>query len=192
MKTTSLFVELIVIGIGAALGMGLLLVSIFDPHLTIAHWIKESDNLLLTALGIAIVYPIGIIVDRLADRLMKRPSRLIRQKVFTGEREEVLAGIVDIYTNNSPLVDMIEYGRSRMRICRGWLINIPLLLLGGVIFLIADHKTNAWHIVGLIIFALILSSGFYYAWYNLTCKGYEKIKGISRIIEEKGLNKPRR
>ncbi len=192
MKTTSLFVELIVIGIGAAFGAVLLLTAICDPGLTIVGKINESNNLLLTAVGIAVIYPIGIIIDRLADRLMKRPSRHIREKIFAGERAEVLEGLVDIYTNNSPLVDMIEYGRSRMRICRGWLVNIPLILIGGITFLTISQKATTLHIFFFVLLALILTGGFYYAWYNLTFKGYEKIRDISRIIMAKGLHEPKK
>ena len=94
MKTTSLFVELIVIGIGAIFGLGLLVTAMCDPGLTMVGRIQESNNLLLTAIGIAVIYPMGIIIDRLADRLMKRPSRKIREEIFAGERVEVLEGIV--------------------------------------------------------------------------------------------------
>ncbi|GJM31029.1 MAG: hypothetical protein DHS20C18_00300 [Saprospiraceae bacterium] len=183
MKTTSLFVELIVIGIGATLGISLLLLAVFDSNLEILGAFAKINSLLLTAIGIAIVYPIGIIIDRVADRMLSRSTTAIRKKVFS-DREFVLAGIVDIYTNSSPLVDMIEYGRSRMRICRGWLIDVVLIFIGGNVYLVAAKSAGFEEALLFSLFCVLLWCGFYFAWQNLTFKGFEKISGISQILRK--------
>src|SRR3954453_23996190 len=69
MNTTNLIVELIVIGVGASIWVSLLILALFGYT-----WIPGKDLLatpaLILAPGLAIVYLLGVVTDRLSDSLL--------------------------------------------------------------------------------------------------------------------------
>jgi len=178
MKTTSLFVELLVIGTGTLIWIILLLNALGIDVLNSIKTYLEFE-LMLTSLALAIIYTLGIVTDRLADGLLSIPAKKIRSKIYPN-RKEIIIDKVEIYNNATPLVDMIDYGRSRLRICRGWIFNLVFIQLSG--------NWNLWKLSGksqlmiFNIFMIVLLVGLYYAWSNLAQKEYEKIKNISTAL----------
>lgn len=122
MSTTALVAELLVIGVGAAIWLVLIVLASFG-----FSWIRLEN--FDTALGlipaVAIVYLLGILVDRVADKIFKPWSDRIRLRRFrTIESfQEVRAEVYD----RSPLRNLFEYSRSRLRVCRSWALNAFLI-----------------------------------------------------------------
>ncbi|NJN21306.1 MAG: hypothetical protein HC812_09070 [Leptolyngbya sp. RL_3_1] len=73
MSTTDLFVELLIIGVGAAIGLFLLVLTVFGYG-----WLAWDGLLSLPALLpiLAIVYVLGIVVDRFSDRLFEKSGMI--------------------------------------------------------------------------------------------------------------------
>jgi hypothetical protein len=69
MSTTTLFVELVVIGAGAAGWLLLLVLAILNPGAVPEGIVKPSTELLIAALPG--VYVLGIVTDRIADALFE-------------------------------------------------------------------------------------------------------------------------
>ena len=126
MNTTDLFVELIIIGIGGAIWMCLLIFGMFGYD-----WVPLDETLALAALipFLSVAYVLGIVIDRVADTVFEKvwyPSLL--KKVYETEKE-FLDDKRLVYIHPGRLGDLLEYGRSRLRICRGWTLNAVLILV---------------------------------------------------------------
>jgi hypothetical protein len=156
MSTTALFVELIVIGFETALWL-LFLALIFIPLPAIRTPCSETLGdfaLLLTALLLSCVYTLGIIVDKAAKWTVEHSPLAglfaFRQGSTTspgGERYPVLIRWLQpgpphvpraseslrqyafvIARNGEPMSDLL-YGRSKVRILRASIFNVPMMIL---------------------------------------------------------------
>ena len=120
MSTTNLFVELLVIGVGAVCWVGMLIMGIFGVEWFEAELLQSYPILVVL---LAIVYLLGIISDRLADYVFdKLFSGALRTRYFHEKREYQDARRL-IFSSSNRLADMHEYGRTRIRICRGWAVK---------------------------------------------------------------------
>ena len=107
MSTTDLFVELIVIGIGAALWLSLLVFTVFGTN-----WVSaEAMSSLLALIPLAAtVYVLGIVVDRIADIVFNWLwDQRMRRKVYDDE-ETYFDDRRLIYTHSERMADLLEYG----------------------------------------------------------------------------------
>ncbi len=116
MSTTNLFVELIVIGTGAAFWIVLAIFTVFNRAFVTLDNLMSWPALIPV---LSIIYVAGIIVDRWADKIFSFIWRdSLRAKWFKTE-DDYYAARTLIYTQSDSLRDLFEYSRSRLRICRG-------------------------------------------------------------------------
>lgn len=176
MNTTNLFVELLVIGLGPVVAIAMLVDVALGP--SAASTIVPLDGaasiaILLPALGL--MYVVGIITDRFADRMLSRWSKKIRRSYFDTDDEYHLARRTIIVTSDV-MYGLRQYGRSRMRIARGWTLNGVLLLLVANVWLAAEDQAFGvtWVANGTVLFLLL---GSLYSWRSLAHSEYEKIRG---------------
>lgn len=120
MSTTNLFVELLVIGVGAACWVLLLLCGAVSVEQIPTPWLRSYPLLLVS---LAFLYVFGIITDRLADWTFdKLFSGRIRARYFDSKRSYQDARRL-VLSSSTRLADLHEYGRTRIRISRGWSLN---------------------------------------------------------------------
>jgi hypothetical protein len=163
MSTTDLFVELIIIGIGALLWIPLTLLSIFGySWVPLEVWATSLDQLLtIVALipALSITYVLGILVDRLGDRTFQGWDKRIRNKCFSDPADYQRARTI-IYNQSESLSNWFQYGRSRLRICRGWAVNSVLCVLGLNLFtwsrVPGDYPRMQLALLGSLFFGLLL------------------------------------
>lgn len=209
MSTTSLFVELIVSGIGTVAWLILLVFSVFGYSWILGQ--KLADLFTLIPF-LALVYVLGIITDHLAHHLYKRAFRkffLDLSKKFCGQEldqhknyetirrnnDHVESVKAYVYTNASEnTMERFEYDRSRLRIARAWGINFVFLAVSILIFAWTRLPQVAISTkVEISIFSIIfcgLSAVFaFYTWRDLTIWEYEQLKRISNILEAKNSQK---
>ncbi|MCP4536302.1 MAG: hypothetical protein GY832_04075 [Chloroflexi bacterium] len=182
MSTTDLFVELMVIGIGAAIWLILLIFSIFGYK-----WILPEQVVSLVALipVAAVVYVLGIVVDRIADTIFEKLwGQTLCKKVYETKKEYYDDRRL-IYTRAERLGNLLEYGRSRLRICRGWTLNTILILITQNMFIwtwVGDRRLR----VGLGIFCNIAVGLFafanWFAWRQLSLANYRKVREQSAFL----------
>lgn len=127
MSTTNLFVELIVIGVGAAAWALLLVAGVLglNPgHLL--GLVFQTGALVPATAGI---YLLGILVDRLADTIgqILVAGPVIRGRF--GKPGRYFAARAACLEAGGYPAQQFEYNRSRQRICRGWLLNCLVLLV---------------------------------------------------------------
>jgi len=182
MNTTNLFVELIVIGVGAFMWLVLFVLSVFG-----FAWVP-LERLLSPAATIpilAVIYVLGIISDRIADTVFEWLwSDDLRGYHFKDRREYYNARRL-VLTHSERLSDLLEYGRSRLRICRGWAFNLMVVTIGLNTFLWThlSDKPCAWSIsvfgsISFLLFALTA----WFAWRKLILSEYRKINEQAEFI----------
>jgi hypothetical protein len=183
MNTTNLFVELIVIGIGAAIWVFCFLATAFGYD-----WINHG--LFASTLGvgfvIGVVYVLGIVTDRIADGLFEASvSKYYRRKIYSSDTERFYADRTLLLLQHSPCSELFEYGRSRMRICRGWALNSVLttIAFNALVWTRPFPGTGSSRAALVASSAfLLMSVGACYAWCQLKRTEYIKTKETAEFL----------
>jgi len=176
MSTTNLFVELMVIGVGGSVWLVLIVFSVFGYA-----WVR-IDHLLSPYAAVpilAVIYVLGIVSDRIADAIFEWMwSEDMRESYFR-DRTEYYKARKLILTGSERVSDLLEYGRSRLRICRGWAFHSILIAIGLNTFLWTrlSNRPSTWSIsifgsFSLLVFALAA----WFAWRKLAHSEYRKIR----------------
>lgn len=184
MSTTDLFVELLIIGVGAAIGLFLLVLTVFGYG-----WLAWDGLLSLPALLpiLAIVYVLGIVVDGFSDRLFEKiwHDNLFRH--YYTDRQTYFNDRRTLYLHAKNLADLLEYGRSRLRICRGWTVNSVLILISLNLFIWTQVPNGALRLKA-SLFSTLALAGFAYGnwstWRILTLNSYRKIRQQSDFVRQ--------
>jgi hypothetical protein len=184
MGTTELFVELVVIGIGAFIWMVIATLSIFGYA-----WVPLDRLLSVSALipFLSIVYIVGIITDRISDVIFESLWVPKLQRKYYSSPNAPREDRRLIYSENEYLANLIEYGRSRLRICRGWAFNSVLIIIAVNFFIVAQvtnrdlqNKLFIWIniLVGFIAFFS------WYTWYKLLDTQYHRLRDDADFIRQ--------
>lgn len=150
MATTSLFIELLIIGFEVLFG----LVLLFSWVTGSTYWLTtlaggfKDYSLLGTALVFAIAYLLGIIFDKSAKWLIeeslpgKRLQEVINQeKLGFDDFQRMYAKVV--VQKGEPMSDLL-YARSKVRILRASIISVPLITISGILFLLRTPSHRLW------------------------------------------------
>ncbi len=183
MSTTNLFVELIVIGVGATAWVVLLVLALIGVDKGVLEQILQPAVALPV---LAFVYVLGIVMDRLSDMLLEKLWGEGFLSASFKSRAEYYRDRRLILTHSERLSDLLEYGRSRMRICRGWAVNWFLIALALDVLLIARFPEKSWSLYlgfsGTAVL-LLLSFATWISWRRLVLNEYRKIREQADFIE---------
>jgi hypothetical protein len=184
MSTTNLFVELIVIGVGALAWIILLVLSLFGWD-----WIPTEKVFSTVALVplLSLIYVLGIVSDRIADSLFEYWWNDNLRKGRFPEIVDYHAARRQILTRSERLSELLEYGRSRLRICRGWTLNSVLIAVALNLFIWMRLATSPlafslslFGTVAVLLFAIAP----WYTWRKLTVTEYRKVKEQAAFLVE--------
>lgn len=189
MSTTNLFVELLVIGVGAACWVALIIFGAVPLHEVPPAWLRSYPLLLVSA---AFLYVFGIITDRAADWTFdKLFSGRIRQQFFGSKREYQDARRL-VMSSSSRLADLHEYGRTRIRISRGWSLNAAIAACVLSLEILAQPADSLWGTTqarwGVAGF-LGLSAAAWWSWRLLVTYEYLKIREHAEFLRSEPLLK---
>ncbi len=127
MSTTAIFAELLVIGLLALLGLAVVLASLFGIPPAALGQLK--DVVIPGTVGVlAVAYPVGIGVDRIADSIGKRlDERWFAPSLPIPEQEMRFR----VWGAGQPrVVDFLDYARSRRTVARATsLLSLPVCLV---------------------------------------------------------------
>ena len=194
MKTTNLFVELVIIGVSAFSWVLLLVLWLFGHQ-----WVPLDQAFSPTALIplISIIYLLGIVTDRFADRLFARKSSELKKKYFSDDGqgtylEHYHNARREILLRSARLSELIEYSRSRMRICRGWVFNLPFIMVFANLYIWTNEdlsQTPRRLVLSALVtfFSLLLAWGAYSTWKQLNESGFRKIASQAAYLVEHDL-----
>ncbi len=181
MGTTSLFVELVVIGLGGFAWVALILFSIFgydEAKLTLLNSLPSAITTL------AFIYVLGIIIDRIANNLYRHfilKKIIAKSSISKKEYDQLMAFIID---KHEQWAERISYSRSRQRILRSWILNFIILIFCGNIYI----WTQLWQqqitvsIVTTTIL-LFLVVGSYFALFDLSKNEVKKLESYSEELK---------
>ncbi len=182
MNTTALFVELVVIGAGVLIWVVLCVFAVFGYG-----WMSvPTATIWLAALpSLAVVYVLGIVWDRVADEVFQHlRGRALRAEYFP-EITDYYEARRTIFTQSEALSGLLEYGRSRLRICRGWCLNAICIGIFGeaAIWLnLGSHDQVAAIAVAFALAMALLAFGCWYAWLNLVRAEYRKVGAQAEFL----------
>ncbi len=185
MATTNLFVELLVIGVGAACWVGLLILAAFGIEFTQSE-VLNAYPVLLGLLAIA--YLLGIITDRIADFVFDKCFSKSLHAQFFDEKREYQDARRLILDSSERLAEMHEYGRTRLRICRGWSLNGLLIAVCLNVFLQTQCLETAWFFDATrwgTAGCLLLSLTSYWSWRQLSLTEYLKIREHAEFVRQR-------
>jgi hypothetical protein len=185
--TTQLFAELVVIGIGAGLWLSLFGAAVL--HHRIDQGLPRPESAVLVAF-VGIAYVLGIVIDRLAYSLLKPVEKAEARRILAA------AGLPDgptveryVLVRSTALGKQIQYNRSRLRICRAWVLNAVLISLG----LIAWNPRISHLALGPYVFLLVLGilASLLLGWttWNLSQDHYNNLRDSYLFLQKKGAEK---
>lgn len=170
---TAMFVEVLVVGIGFLTGLGILAAAIAGPH-TGHRLVPLLGTPLAAGAALAFAYALGILIDRAADLVLAPLRRKLRRQSFTtsGAYAQARLKLAEI----PALAARADYARSRLRICRGWILDSALLTLATDLAL-ARYPVHNRHalLVTTTLLGTAIAIGFYLSWHTITATGYRKL-----------------
>jgi hypothetical protein len=185
MATTNLFVELLVIGVGAACWVGLLILAAFGLEFTQSELFSAYPALVSL---LAVVYLLGIISDRVADFVFDKCfSSPLRVRFFECKRDYQDARRL-VFDSSDRLADMHEYGRTRIRICRGWSLNAVLIAVCLNVFLQTRCAETQWFLDATrwgTAGCLLLAIAAWWSWRLLCVTEYLKIRENAEFLAQR-------
>ena len=129
MRTTTLFVELLLGGIAALvwlLGLAALVFG-FDWFCALAV-VLEKAKLLVAFLALGLAYSIGVMLDEVADRLCReREFNIAKDTVQTDLKNMSREDLCSIVASSLEKHAHLDYMRRRIRILRSSVINASLI-----------------------------------------------------------------
>lgn len=173
MNATNLFVEIVVIGLGAAMVVAMAVLALFGYEWVPVDALQGTGALLLVT---GTVYVLGIVADRLADLAFASAAKKKRHDSFgtTAAYQEARS----IVYAKSPMRAQLEYGRSRLRIVRGWTLTAAISAPLSVVLVCRQAEDAERAAIGATVFVgfIALAVGCAAAWSRL----YDaQIDGIS-------------
>ena len=184
MGTTDLFVELIVIGMGSTVWIFFLIISIFG-----FSWVDFNKLFSLPALFpfLSLTYVLGIVFDRISDTIFELiwAKELFRK--YYENKDDFHDDRRFIYIHEGRLADLLEYGRSRLRICRGWALNSVLILLTLNFFVWTKLPDSSLKIQVSIFgsfLCIFLACGTWFSWYKLTLNDFRRVKEQANFLKQ--------
>jgi hypothetical protein len=125
MNTTALFVELLVIGLGALTWLAFLICSLFgvDWMLQI-EMAFEKASVFTAVFALGIAYLAGIIIDEVCDSLIEPWAVRIRSSVRKENMPEMWDVQAYVFSQSKEEITHLSYMRSRLRIIRSSIFNM--------------------------------------------------------------------
>jgi hypothetical protein len=136
MNTTTIHVELLIIGMGTTAWIAFIVAGILRKQFAIT----DTNTRILPL--VALAYVLGIVTDR-PVRNIYIPLLEVRAQeiVFTAQKSQRIMSVAPfidrrnlpmelekyIRNHSAPLAAKVDYNRSRLRICRAWVIHFFLL-----------------------------------------------------------------
>lgn len=193
MSTTQVFVELLITGFGGLIWMTIMVGVLCGLSLETIFTRTYPAFFILPISGIA--YIVGILIDRIGYQVFMRLENRIGYRTFNApennedkpkkEAEAYLRPAITLVMHHSgQLKEKINYTRTRLRLCRSWIVNFSCIGLALALALLAgrDEKQNI--ILALLFLSLFLSLASYFVWKRLALDYYIDIKTSYQMLKK--------
>ncbi|MFE9769577.1 hypothetical protein ACFYPC_34515 [Streptomyces sp. NPDC005808] len=170
---TAMFVEVLVVGIGFLTGLGILATAIAGPDNT-RRLAPVAATPLAAGAALAFAYALGILIDRAADTALAPARRRLRMQSFPTSSAYAQAQLK--LAEIPAWAARADYARSRLRVCRGWILDSALLTLATDLALWrypVEHRPLL--LATATALGVLTTAGFYLSWHTITATGYCKL-----------------
>ena len=116
MNTTDIFIEHLIAGVQVGVWLLLLFLSVFGYE-----WV------ILAVILLPFIYPLGIVVDNIADEILQPLHRRIRKSVV-GDKDISTARLM-LRLQSEHTASQLDYIRRRIRISRSTFINMIIITI---------------------------------------------------------------
>lgn len=160
MSTTAIFAEILIVGLLTVLAVMVAVAASFGLQAGAVSLLK--DWAIPGTLGVvAVAYPVGIAVDRIADSLAKAIETKFFPAPLALSEQEMRFRVWEVAP--ARITDFLDYARSRRRVCRSTaLIALPLAL-----FLSVAAVWRGWFLAAIAVGVFALFIGCSYAWWRI-------------------------
>jgi hypothetical protein len=186
LATTSLLVEILVIGSIAEIWIALLLFSFMDINAALASSVvvlaEKFSTLLLLPL-LALTYAIGWVMNFLAERLFKPYFQTrFRDQVFkeAGVKYSEARSIV-VQNASEEVINEMEFDKHILRIARGSVLNFVMIAI--VLFLRVDGNSPV--VISGVVVSLVIATLSFFQWLTRYRHSYSRVLGAYRAISLK-------
>ena len=165
MTTTAVFAEILVVGLQAAAWIALAVLAVFGAA-SIGLGAVDEWATLVTIVVLAVAYVLGILVDRIADSLVRAVALRIEgsnrdaHSDEPGFRRKRLTVLND---GSEATAKFLDYQRSRQRVARGTIVNALCAIPALVGFLAVRTDASAEWLVGAAVAGLLVAAAAVYA-----------------------------
>lgn len=168
MESTLLYVEMIIIGIETFIWMCMFFINIIgNKSFTIIF--NVLNNLTSSLILIGCLYIIGILMDRLSDIVFENTENKIRKKSGLEAKTTMLIW------ESADQEKYFDYTRSRIRIVRASIINIPLIAISILWYL--GFKSD------LTLYIILIGTIFFWISWKSYCKTLKSYYNKARLLE---------
>lgn len=170
MSTTAVIVEHLISGLQAAIWLVLSLLAIFGYDWIKVDQLKEITPQ-LTFLTLAVVYPLGIFIDEVADFMLESWSKKIRRNMFQCEgicraEEDVTAFQILQDTKDEFLRSYFGYIRMRIRISRSASFNFAACTIAVIVFTLMRAPYSLKVLLTEFVIGFVFTLLAIWAWYK--------------------------
>ena len=191
MNTTLVFAELLIIGLEGGVWVSFLLLSLFGagtfekPLTFLQDW-----QLLVLPTIFALIYVLGVIIDRVADSLFRGKEEKIDNEIVGDLPVTISVMRFSLGTQNDFLNQQLDYTRTRIRIVRASIVNFPLIALSLSLFLLTGlpniPANLQWNYAIIILGVGILAAyAAYRTWRSLIIAHLKLAKGMYEYQTQK-------
>lgn len=129
----------------------------------------------------------GIVFDRISDTIFELVWAKELFRKYYENKDDFHDDRRFIYIHEGRLADLLEYGRSRLRICRGWALNSVLILLTLNFFVWTKLPDSSLKIQVSIFgsfLCIFLACGTWFSWYKLTLNDFRRVKEQANFLKQ--------
>jgi hypothetical protein len=168
-----MFIEVLVVGIGALSALVLLVAAAVGPR-NFFNIANHTNSPLIAGAALALAYTLGILIDRAADTALAPLRRRMRALSFSSDADYAAARLV--LTTMPALAARAEYARSRIRVCRGWLLNAVVLTVAtDLVIWRLNPKERIWLVLLATCVGAALCAGCFLTWRTVVAANYRKL-----------------
>jgi hypothetical protein len=156
MTTTTIFAEILIIGLQATVWFAFGSAAVVDIQKIDMSVLKGWEGL-ITLFVLAIAYTLGTVIDRVADSVFNPVDRRLRKRWIPSSYPQYGEMKLRIMSNNGEMERFLAYVRSRVRIARSTALNC-ILIICAVILLRGTNPVSFWALTDTRILTLIVIS----------------------------------
>lgn len=185
MKTTEVFVEILIIGFGPVVAA---IVGVHSLSAATFVGIFKLHPSIVIVVGSIVCFIFGVVIDRISDSLLSNYEMGLRQSVLRSAGETVSFQELRsrVYVAVPHIREWAEYGRVRLRVCRGWVVNIVLIVVVYSSALVVKGESVLWNFNYFAVFValFVIWIGCVFSWRQLTLSECKRItEEASRLVE---------